>query len=211
MFHGPHGDNGKTTFIEVIRKMLGEDYSKVVPISILTRRGTESERLHEIADLYGKRFATASEPNEGEMLDESFIKSSTGRGRLHGRRIYKSAFDYDPMFKLFIEGNHKLGITGSDPAIWRRIRMIPFEVSIPKDRQDKHLDAKLHAELPGILAWAVRGAVAFAEHGLGEPSAVRDATDTYQSEQDIIHQLSRNAVWWMSRRRRWSPFYTTLT
>jgi phage/plasmid-associated DNA primase len=47
-----------------------------------------------------------------------FIKNITGKGTLQGRRLYQPAFDYYPMFKLWIDGNHKLPIRGVDAAIW---------------------------------------------------------------------------------------------
>jgi putative DNA primase/helicase len=189
MLHGASGANGKSTLVETVRALLGSDYCKIVPIETLTREGSQMERMHTVADLCGKRFVTASESEEGEPLREAFIKNITGAEKLQGRRMYQSAFDYDPMFKLWISGNHKLPIRGGDSAIWRRIRMIPFKVFFPEDRRDLRLNEKLRAELPGILAWAVRGAVAWYRHGLGKPIAVRDATDTYQSEQDIIQQF----------------------
>jgi putative DNA primase/helicase len=189
MLHGASGANGKSTLVETVRALLGSDYCKIVPIETLTCEGSQAERLHTIADLYGKRFATASESEEGERLREAFIKNITGGEKLQGRRMYQSAFDYDPMFKLWISGNHKLPIHGSDSAIWRRVRMIPFKVSFPEDRRDYHLADKLRAELPGILAWAVAGAVAWSEHGLGRPAAVHDATAAYRAEEDIVQHF----------------------
>ena len=77
-------------------------------------------------------------------------------------------------------------IYGTDHAIWRRIRLIPFEVTIPQDQQDRQLPAKLRAELPGILAWAVRGCLAWQREGLGAPEAVVDATTGYRQDMDLI-------------------------
>jgi putative DNA primase/helicase len=153
--HGT-GDNGKTTLIEAVRKIMGE-YAGTVDIDALMKKSGVPEKERAIADLLGKRFVTSSEAAEGEALHEARIKNLTGMGRLSGRRIYGSAFEFDPQFKLFIDANHKPHISGTEGAIWSRFKLIPFNVSIPKAEQDKHLLEKLAAEAPGILAWAVQG------------------------------------------------------
>lgn len=78
---------------------------------------------------------------------------------------------------------------GQDHAIWRRIKVIPFEVTIPDAEQDKRLPEKLREELPGILSWAVEGCAEWRHHGLGEPPEVTEATETYRAEQDVIGQF----------------------
>jgi putative DNA primase/helicase len=143
-------------------------------------------RERATAELLGKRFVTSSETEEGHRFNEAKIKHLTGMGRLTARRIYGSPFEYDPMFKLFIDANHKPVIRGSDIAIWNRIRLIPFGVSIPKAEQDKELGAKLRAEAPGLLAWAVEGCLKWRAKGLREPETVSNAGEQYREEMDIV-------------------------
>jgi len=178
----PHGsgNNGKTTLVETIRGLLGDDYAGVMNIEVLTTEGSSSDRLHAIAELFGKRFITASESEQGEALREAMVKNLTGMGRLKGRHMYSSAFEFDPTFKLFIDANHLPQIRGSDPAIWDRIRRIPFNVSIPKEERDKKLIQKLRAELPGILTWAVEGCLGWQSQGLRTPTAVETAVEEYR-------------------------------
>lgn len=183
------GDNGKTSLLEIVKDVQGKDYSGTVNIETLTKKGSESERLHTIAELHGKRFVTASEAEEGEALRESFIKHLTGMGRLKGRHLYSSAFEFDPVFKIFLDANHKPRIQSSDPAIWNRQRLIPFKVSIPRAEQDRQLKDKLRSESSGILAWLVQGALLWQKYGLGYPTAIAQATDEYRAEMDAIHQF----------------------
>ena len=82
--------------------------------------------------------------------------------------------------------NHKPGVQGTDHAIWRRIRLLPFTVTIPAAEQDKRLTEKLQAELPGILRWAVEGCMAWQQEGLEPPAAVKRATGDYRAEMDVI-------------------------
>ena len=73
------------------------------------------------------------------------------------RFLYPERFEFQPEFKLVLLTNHKPLIYGQDVAIWRRIRLVPFTVEIGKEERDPDMAEKLKKELPGILAWAVRG------------------------------------------------------
>jgi putative DNA primase/helicase len=120
-------------------------------------------------------------------LHEARIKHLTGMGRLTARRIYGSSFEFDPQFKLFLDSNDKPVIRGREDAIWSRVKLIPFTVSIPEAERDKLLGDKLAAtELPGILAWAVEGCVWWNTAGLGSPIAVANATQQYRAEMDLV-------------------------
>jgi putative DNA primase/helicase len=184
MFHGD-GNNGKTTLLETIRRLLG-DYAGMVEIDALMSKSQDSARERAMASLHGKRFVTASESDYGQHFNEALIKRLTGMGRLEGRYLYSNSFQFDPLFKLFIDANHKPIIKGTDEAIWIRMRLLPFTVTIPKDEIDKDLWRKLRAELPGILAWAVEGCLKWRKEGLTIPSAVSRASEAYREEMDIV-------------------------
>ena len=102
------------------------------------------------------------------------------------RLLFEEFFDFRPQFEIWLAANHKPGIRGSDHGIWRRIRLVPFTVTIPEAERDPHLTQKLAAELPGILAWSVRGCLDWREHGLGVPDEIRVATASYQDEMDQL-------------------------
>ena len=184
VFHG-EGNNGKTTLLETVRRMLG-DYAGMMEIDVLMRNAQDSAKERANAELVGKRFVTSSETEEGQRLNESRIKQLTGTGTLQGRKIYGSPFAFDPQFKLFMDANHKPVIRGDDIAIWSRIRLVSFAVSIPKQQQDRKLGEKLKAELPGILAWAIQGCLKWQREGLSSPAAVERAVEQYQTEMDVV-------------------------
>src|SRR5207249_4861041 len=100
------------------------------------------------------------------------------------RKMRQDFFEFQPTWKIFLAANHRPTVRGTDHAVWRRIKLVPFEVTIPKDEQDKHLLTKLRAEWPGILAWAIRGCLDWQREGLGEPDEVRAATAAYRAQQD---------------------------
>jgi putative DNA primase/helicase len=182
--HGT-GKNGKSVFTEVIYRLFGE-YGQRAPASLLTASINGREPTHEIARLRGARLVIGSETEEGAWLAESRVKDITGGDTLTGRLLYQEAFDFKPTVKLWMFGNHKPRIRGTDDGIWRRIRLIPFTVQIPEDRRDPQLTAKLTEELPGILRWALTGVRAWRETGLQPPTVITEASAEYRKEEDSL-------------------------
>ncbi len=143
----------------------------------------------ELAGLQGARLVTATETEENRRWAESRIKALTGGDPIAARYMRQDFFEFTPVFKLFIAGNHKPRLRTVDEAIRRRLHLIPFRVTIPKDERDPDLPEKLKAEWPGILAWAIEGAVEWHANGLQPPAVVTDATFEYLAGEDLI------AVW----------------
>jgi putative DNA primase/helicase len=140
----------------------------------------------EVAQLVGVRFALAAELDEGQRLSESLVKDLTGGDKLRARHLYHDSFEFWPCAKLWLYGNHKPVIRGTDNGIWRRVQLIPFIVTIPKNEQDPDLPGKLKEELSGILNWALEGCVAWQKEGLEPPELVEAATNDYRAEQDVL-------------------------
>lgn len=178
------GANGKTTLLETLQSLLG-DYAKKADSSTFLLHQHDAIR-NDIAALVGARLVTAEEIGEGRRLAEVLVKQLTGGDRVTARFLFREPFEFKPVFKIFLAANHKPVIRGTDYAIWRRIRLIPFTVTIPKGEQDKKLPSKLLAELPGILRWAVEGCLAWQHDGLGEPAEVLEATEEYRSDMDVL-------------------------
>lgn len=181
------GGNGKSVAVECVKLALGE-YSMVLPFSSLCvddrRRGGEASP--DLARMPGMRMVVASEPEAGAKLGESLVKSLTGQDTITARHLYGSFFDFVPTHKLWLTGNHRPQIRGQDDGIWRRILLLPFPVTIPKEQRDAALPQRLAAEAPGILAWAVRGATRWFESGLAVPKAVQAATEDYRTASDPL-------------------------
>ena len=136
-----------------------------------------------MAALADRRLVTAAETNDARRLNESRVKVATGSDPITARYLYHENFTYIPQFKIWLAMNHKPSIKGTDDGIWRRIRLVPYTVSF-KDTADYTLESKLRDELPGILAWSVRGCLDWQKQGLNPPKAVLDATEGYRIESD---------------------------
>ena len=183
------GNNGKSTFLDTISDMLGDYASNAQPDTIMlqSRLGSSGGGANsDIARLKSARFVTCEEPTEGVRLNEGLLKQLTGGSKITCRFLYGDEFEYTPEFKIWVATNHKPVIRGTDVGIWRRIKLIPFEVNIPKEKVDKNLKYKLRQEFPQILAWAVEGCMKWQKEGLEDPISVLDATRDYKQEMDLI-------------------------
>jgi putative DNA primase/helicase len=184
--HGT-GANGKTTLNNARSAMLG-DYARYTPIETLLERSSDAVR-NDVARLHGARLVVAIEGEFGKRLAEALVKQLVGGDRVTARFLYREHFEFVPTFKLVVATNHKPVIRGTDLAIWRRIRLVPFAVTIPPEEQDRKLPEKLRAELPGILRWAIEGCRLWQEEGLGLPDAIKQATDAYRDEMDALGEF----------------------
>jgi putative DNA primase/helicase len=189
-----HGlkDNGKTTLLTTFKRLLPE-YSCLIQIDSLMAKQESNNTQADLADLCGARFVMTSETEEGQRLAEGRLKRITqGMGRIKVARKYENPFEFDETHKLWIDANHKPAIKSGDAAIWRRLHLIPFTVTISPDDIDRDLWTKLLTEGSGILAWAVRGAVLWFREGLGCPREIAAAGAEYRREMDQIGRFIRD-------------------
>lgn len=181
--HGS-GANGKSVFCEILQKLLGEYAITVSPDLIMMRR--HGGIPNDVARLRGVRAALMNETSQGSRFDEAKLKDLTGGDTLSARFLHQEFFDFQPSHRIVIRGNHKPTISGTDEGIWRRLRLVPFTVSIPPAEQDRHLLRKLESELPGILQWAVAGCLEYQRDGLKPPAMVTEAVRAYREESDTL-------------------------
>ncbi len=177
------GANGKSTFLNVLQHMFA-DYAGSTGTETFMKKS--SEQSNDIARLRGLRFVTTSEVEQGKAMSESLIKQITGEDALTARFLYGEYFTFRPTFKIFMATNHKPRIKGADNGIWRRIKLIPFNVTIPAEQRDKNLTEKLLSEGSGILNWALEGYQLWKKEGLTEPDAIKNANEEYRYDMDSV-------------------------
>ena len=180
------GRNGKSVFSNVVSDVAG-NYAKQMNVqTIVAKKNQSGSANSDIARLEGARIVTSSELNEGDRFDESLVKQLTGGDKILARFLYGSEFEYKPKFKIWMATNHLPIIRGTDDGIWRRIKIIPFNIQIPKEKVDKKLEYKLKAEYTGILNWIVQGAIMWQQEGLEDPEAVTKVIEAYRAEMDPL-------------------------
>lgn len=180
------GCNGKSVLANMLGALMG-DYSSTAGSDLLMARDNRSA-TNDVAALRGSRFVKVSEFDDGERLAEAQIKTLTGGDSVSCRFLYQEHFSYVPTYKILLIGNHRPKIRGSDHGIWRRLHLINFGVTIPEEERDPHLQDKLMAELPGILAWAVQGCLEWQKIGLAAPEEIKAAVDEYRKSEDVFNQ-----------------------
>jgi len=174
--------------------LLDESYSRKAAGNLLLERKSD-EHPTTIADLKGSRVVVCNETSQSRRLAEALVKDLTGGDRQKARFMRQDYFEFTPSHKIFLYGNHKPVIKGRDPAIWDRIKLIPFEVRFEGDQEDKTLNDKLTAELPGFLAWCVQGCLKWQAEGLeSEPEAVRACVADYRKEMDDLGDFIEECI-----------------
>lgn len=187
---GEQGNNGKSTILETIQKILGS-YAQMSDMKVITSAESDNRVASSLAKLPGVRIVSMNEAEENQKLSEALIKQITGGDTLQACKKFKEPFEFQPQFKLWIRTNEKPIIRGMSDAIWRRIKLIPFEVPIPASERLRRddVDQMLTDEYEGILNWCIQGAVKWNRKGLMDPKIVTAATSGYRTEMDIIQSF----------------------
>ncbi len=188
------GNNGKSTFLDTIADLLGGYAANTQPETIMMQKYGGNGANSDIARLKSARFVTCEEPTEGVRLNEGLLKQLTGGSKVTCRFLYGDEFEYTPEFKIWIATNHKPIVRGTDVGIWRRIKLIPFEVNIPKEKIDKNMKYKLREEFPQILHWAVEGCIKWQKEGIEEPGKVQEAIKEYKVEMDLLASFIEQCI-----------------
>ena len=180
------GANGKSTTIKAIMHTLGDYASKAAPNLLVYQRNEPHPT--GVADLFGRRLVFSVEIDEGKRLAEAIVKELTGGDRKKARYMREDFFEFEQTFSITLVVNHRPTVMGTDNAIWRRIRLIPWEATIPPEerRPQDEVVADLVGEASAILNWLLDGLRDWqSDHGWVAPE-VTAATDEYRREQDVI-------------------------
>lgn len=178
------GANGKGVFSRALMNLLG-DYADNMPFSTIEMH-QRSAIPNDLAALDGKRFVVAAETNDGTRLNEARVKALTGCDPITARFLHAEFFTFEPVAKFWLSVNHRPIVRDDSHGFWRRIRLVPFTQTFPLNAA---LSEELAAERAGILAWAVRGCLAWQRDGLNAPPVVVQATHDYERESDPLAEF----------------------
>ncbi len=206
MFYGPT-QTGKSTFLTILRALLGP-YALALPENFFL--ASKSSTDFATANLQGIRLATCVETNEGKLLDVAKVKSLTGQDAISAALKYQNYFEFRPQMKLVLATNHPPRIPQTDASIWRRTKVVPFNITVPEERRIVDLaDQLVHDEGPGILRWAVLGCQAWLSNRLVEPECVKSAVSQYQNAENVVRNfVSERLVFDTGARTRRREVYT---
>ena len=186
------GGNGKNVLLDSVCGMMSDYACESAPDLIMA-----SNRSHptELADLMGKRLVVCSEPEKNSELKISSIKRQTGNARIKARFMRQDFIEFDRTHKLFLVTNNRPIIKEDTNAVWRRIRLIPFNYIVPEHKIDRKLTDKLRLEYPGILNRLLAGCLDWQKKGLDWPEEVNVATNDYhESQNPLLEFFEENCV-----------------
>lgn len=178
------GANGKSTLIDLLLWLMGT-YALKLPTAALMQSAVDRHPT-ELAQLHGRRLAVSNELDEGQFWAESRIKELTGDETLTARFMRADFFEFRQTQKHLIAGNFKPRLKGGDPAMARRLVLVPFLEVFAGHRRDSLLPVKLKTEAAGILAWMVSGAVKWYADGLAIPGKIAAASAEYMADHDDL-------------------------
>lgn len=184
---GP-GATGKTTFTEALKATLGDYAATAAFHTFLAKR--DAGPSADLARLVGRRFVSSSEVGRDARFNPETIKQITGGDTIPACHKYKDPFEYRPQFKLWLAANHLPAVDHDDDAMWRRLRVVPFDAVVPVERRDPELKRALvndPDERAAVLAWMVEGCFAWQTNGFPPtPERVKGATAGYRAENDPL-------------------------
>ncbi len=186
VFWGP-GANGKSVLADCVTHVLG-GYSKPGPSSLIVSDGS-TQHPTDVASLLGARLVLMHETRRGASFDASKIKLLTGGDKLTARHLYQDFFEFTPSHTLLMLSNYRPAADATDAALWRRVQLVNFDVTIPVERRDPLLAEKIKGEAAGVLRWLVEGAREWQRIGLAPPAVVLEQTERYRSGEDTIGQF----------------------
>jgi putative DNA primase/helicase len=201
--HHGLGNNGKSVAVRALRHAIG-DYAVVIPVETLVNaKRAAGEATPDLMALRGARIAFTAEPDQAAKLRGGALKRLASVDRMTGRSLYGTTQTWEPTHTVHLATNHLPAVDDATDGFWRRVALVPWTVRFRKPGEDgdtpledPELAATLAFEGPGILAWAVRGAVA---HAAGRtlhpfPAAVRVRTAAYRADEDKLGEFIAERV-----------------
>lgn len=181
------GRNGKGVCYGAVHWAVGS-YSYVAPSSLFDlTKGDPNRPAPAFLALRGKRLVWVSETAKTVEMDSALIKRLTGGDPITGRLLHKSnSVTFEPSHLLVLVTNSAPRLPADDPAVWARIRRVPWTVVVPPEERDGDLPQKMRGEADAILAWLLAGLADYRAHGLSEPQSVTNATAEYAEAQDTV-------------------------
>lgn len=180
------GANGKSTFINAVVHALGSYAHTAEPTLFMSNFADANAASPALIQLRGKRFVATVETEDGKKLASSLVKHITGGDSITARALHKMPVTFKPSHSAFMATNYTPEVDGTDQALFRRLKIIPFDVVVPKEDRDPNLGRKLEEDADSVLTWAVEGLKSYLKDGLQEPAAISGATTEYQHESDAV-------------------------
>jgi len=148
-FYGD-GGTGKSTCIDVLSALVGEDNSVAVRLQELDNAFVRQQ-------LVGKRLYLAPELDRDSLKHMGLVKAITSGDPIHVEKKHKDGFSYRPQGRFVMASNVRPTTSDTSDGFFRRLCQVSWENKIPEEKKDYQLLDKFKAEMDGILFWALQG------------------------------------------------------
>jgi putative DNA primase/helicase len=173
------GANGKGVLFELVQALIGAENCSQVPISRFGDRFALYSTIGKICNL------THESSHVLEDEAENVLKSYVGGDRMTIDRKNRDPVELQPTAKLLIATNSLPRFGDKTQAIWRRILLVPFDLSLEDKYQIRNKAEQLKRELPGVLNWALIGLDRLnTNRGFTVPQGQRDLMEEYRRDAD---------------------------
>lgn len=186
-----HGQaaTGKSTILRVLKALLGSAAQEIGLHEL-------QHNTYQLAEIGDKRVITCSEAASGSYLADAYLKQMVSGEEIVARQIYRQPERIKPIAKVWWAMNEIPQNLDRSNAIYRRLLLIPFRRTIPKEQRDIHLSQKLHEELSGILNWAIEGLKRLNDNGTFTDAAqVEQSVQDYQKDNDAEAEFLNDEEW----------------
>ena len=182
------GGNGKSTFFNVLARVLGDYATSVSPDLLLTGKGQNVGA--RLAALRSVRLALAAETEEGQRFNLSTVKQLASTDLLAAEPKYKAPFSFTPSHTLVLYTNFLPRVGSSDRGTWSRLTVLPFNAHLRDTAGERKDFAEILFTQAGgaVLSWMIEGARRFIANGykLAPPTVVREALAEYRKSCDWL-------------------------
>ena len=178
------GANGKSVFFEIVNALLG-----VENVSSYSLQSLTNDNGYFRAKLANKLVNYASEINGN--LEASIFKQLVSGEPVEARLPYGQPFNLKQYAKLIFNCNELPKDVEHTNAYFRRFLIIPFDVTIPPQEQDKQLHTKIiENELSGVFNWVLDGLNRLlSQKRFSECEAAKKAVEQYRIESDSVQMF----------------------
>ncbi len=200
VLYGENGNNGKTTVSKTLHRLMG-GYAIVAEKQTImdTKAHTAGAPRPDLVRLRDRRFVCISESEKDDKLAEGLIKNLTGGGLVICRTLHHEPVEFESIFKMWLDTNYKPVVKGTDKALWNRLKIIPFDYSIPAEKIDTAFGEKLNTELSGILSWGIEGYKMYKAEGLEMPDVMKQIIFDYAEDMSSLDQWLKECICFTSK------------
>lgn len=135
--------NGKSTFLDMIREVLGEDNTSSLDLK-------DFNHEFKVANLAGSLANIGDDISDEFIVDTAMFKKIVSGDRVNTNKKFEKPFDFNPFCKLLFSANTipRMGKSRGNEAIIDRLIIIPFNARFsPNDPDfDPYIKYKLRSE-----------------------------------------------------------------